>query len=91
MTEKRRPTNEKVQPGREGEFRWIVSQPHGNGVKHHELELAKLEGLRIEVSTMTAAQAARAIELLASIGLELWKREKGSVYRKDLDEQDAVA
>jgi len=91
MRQKRRPTNEKVQPGREGDSRRVVSRRDTNREKHHELELLKLQGMRIEFSTMTAAQSAQAIELLASIGLDLWKKKMGSVHRKDLDEQDAAA
>ncbi len=115
MKEGRRNRNEKVQPTREGE---IIGRPSGQdrpvedlsgenerSAKHyHELDLARLEGMSVEVSTMSAAQAAQILELLASIGLRLWMEDRdrdglgadpedvrGTIHRKDHEEQDAAA
>ena len=113
MKEGRRNRNEKVQPGREGEIigrlsgrdrpvEEDLSGENDRSVKHyHELDLARLEGMSVEVSTMSAGQATQIIEWLASIGLQLWMEDRdglgadpkrrGAIHRKDHEEQDAAA
>jgi hypothetical protein len=98
MKKERRPTSEEVQPVRGGEFVQPLgsdkppkeSQVHKSLLKHHELELLKLEGMRVEVLTMTRAQAAQLIDLLASIGLELWGPDE-TVLQKDVDGKNEAA